>query len=381
MKKCLLLLLTLVCICLPTSCRNKEKPAPSTISEPTTEYVIDSEALLGAEEVVHHDCNVHGHVFSLATCLQKATCFYCGLQQGDFAPHDWTHATCLSKSTCTVCGAQTGEKAGHLFTKATCAAPASCAVCGAASGSALAHNFRPATCVSPSMCSVCMKKQGSPLGHQWTGGSCTEPKVCTRCKRTLAAPGHQMKGGSCTEDAVCSVCGYTEKAKGHQFVDGVCTVCGKTKQQAVREDQTRTTQSETEVETTIPALDLDPLKQGVQSVRENLQAAHDDADNAIKLSKDESRILAQSSVDHLNQTLEIIDNMTALCEKDERLKSVSDALASVRKAVQKSASISSFYDDTFLKTIIAIRADSTSGLNVLSNVDKALEKISDANKG
>ena len=376
MKRSLRFLLLAAALLLLVSCQKHEQPQPS--AESTTEYVIDAQALLGAEEVAQHDCDVHGHVFSRATCLQKATCFYCGAQQGELAAHDWTHATCLTKSTCTVCGAQTGGYADHRFTKATCAGKASCAVCGVTTGSQPAHQFRAATCVSPSMCIVCMKKQGSALGHQWTGGSCTEPKVCTRCKRTLPAPGHQMKGGSCTEDAVCTVCGYTEKAKGHQYVDGVCSVCGKTRQQAAREDETRATQPVSETETTMPVLDLEPLQQSAASIRAHLQAAHDDADAAISANSEEGRALAQSAVEYLAHALELTDELDALSKADPRLRSVSDALSGVRKAIKKSAAISSFYDSTFLKTVTTIRADSTSGLNALSAVENNLKKLDES---
>ena len=376
LKKGLLLLLFAAGVLLLVSCGKQAQPSASAPS--TTEYGIDAEALRGAEEVAKHDCEIHGHVFSRPTCLQKATCFYCGVQQGELAAHDWTHATCLTRRTCTVCGAQTGDYSAHRFTKATCAGRASCAVCGVTTGGLPAHQFRAATCVSPSMCTVCMQKQGSALGHQWTGGSCTQPKVCTRCKRSIPAPGHKMQGGSCTEDAVCSVCGFTEKAQGHQYVDGVCSVCGKSRLQAAREDETRTTQPASETETTLPALDLEPLNQAAASMRAYLQSAHDDADASISAGGDEGRALAQSAVENLKKALSLAEELESLAKTDARLRAVSDATAGVRTAIKKSAAVSAFYDSTFLKTVTTIRADSTSGLNALSAVEKAIKNLSES---
>ena len=376
-KSCFLLLFAV--LTLFAACGRDEQPQ-TTSAQPTTEYMLDAESLLGAQEVAQHDCEVHGHVFSRATCLRKSACFYCGEETGELAAHDWTHATCLTRSTCTVCGAQTGDLAAHRFTQATCAGRASCAVCGVTTGDLPAHRFRGATCVSPSMCTVCMKKQGSALGHQWTGGSCTESQVCTRCKRTLAAPGHRMQGGSCTQDGVCTVCGYTEKAKGHQYVDDVCTVCGKTRQQAVREDEMRTTQPSTEVETTLPALDTEPLAQYAAAMRTHLQTAHDEADSAVSAEREAGRELAQSAVEHLRQALDAADEADALCKTDARLRSVSDAIDDVRKTVRESAGVSTIYDDSYIQTVVTIRGDSSKGLQALSAVDEALKKLEKTEK-
>ena len=374
MKKLLLALLVLLCVFL-VSCRRD--PDPVQMTESTTEYVIDEQALLKADEVVRHDCSVHGHVFSKATCQKAATCYYCGEQTGGLAAHDWMHATCMQKATCTVCGAEKGDFAAHRFTKATCAAPASCAVCGAKSGGALAHHFRAATCVSPSMCSVCMKKQGSALGHIWTGGSCTEDQVCSRCKRHLPAPGHKMTGGSCTEDAVCSVCGYVEKAKGHNYVDGVCTVCGKTAEDVRREDATRTTTAlVTEVETTLPEIDVAALTQYGETIRTYLQTAHDEADASISASAEEGKTLATSATENLRAAGSQIDEAILLCKSDKRLKPALDALNAVGNAIKKSAAVQSFYDSTFIKSVTTIRADSTKGLDALKAYEKAIQNLS-----
>lgn len=373
MKKSLCIGLLIACVFL-VSCHRESEAEPSAVS--TTEYVIDADALLKAEEVARHDCTIHGHVFSKATCQKAATCFYCGAQKGELAAHDWMHATCLQKATCTVCGVTTGDFAAHRFTKATCAAPASCAVCGMTSGSALSHHFRAATCVSPSMCTVCMKKQGNALGHIWTGGSCTTGQVCTRCKRQLPAPGHKMVGGSCTEDAVCSVCGYTEKAKGHNYVDGVCTVCGKTMMQAQQEDATRTTTAlATEIETTLPELDTDALTQYGASIRTLLQSAHDKADDSITESAETGRALALESTEDLRAAQTQIEEAIAFCRSDTRLKTAADALTAVAKTIQQSAKVNSFYDSTFLKTITTIRGDCTKALNQLSAYDKAIQNL------
>lgn len=374
MRKIVCVLLLLGCAFL-ASCRKAPDPAQPTA--PTTEYQIDAGALLDAEEVVHHDCSVHGHVFSKATCQKVATCFYCGEQEGKLGAHDWTHATCIRKATCTVCGTEQGDFAAHRFTAATCAAPASCSVCGITTGSALSHHFRAATCISPSMCSTCMKKQGSALGHLWTGGSCTQGKVCSRCKRQLPAPGHKMTGGGCSEDAVCSVCGYTEKAKGHNYVDGVCTVCGKTMVQAQHDDAMRTTTAvTTEVETTLPPVNTEPLKKYSETIRTLLQTAHDEADAAIKLTGDESRENAASATENLREAHAQIDEAVALCKTDARLKDAADALETVKKTTRRSAAVQTFYDSTYLETITNVRADCTDGLKALKKFDAAIEKLS-----
>ncbi len=373
MKKLLCLLLLVGCTFL-ISCQKTSDPVQS--AESTTEYVIDADALLEAEEIVRHDCSIHGHVYSKATCQKVATCFYCGAQTGELADHDWTRATCLKKATCTVCGVEKGDFAAHRFTKATCAAPSSCSVCGKKTGSALSHHFRGATCVSPSMCTVCMKKQGSSLGHNWTGGSCTEGQICTRCNRRLPAPGHKMTGGGCTEDAVCSVCGYTEKAKGHIYVDGVCTVCGKTVRQAQQEDATRTTTANTtEVETTLPEIDTETLTRFGETIRAYLQSAHDKADTSISAPSEEGRALALEATDDLRAAQTQIEEAIAFCKSDARLKPASEALTAVGKAIQKSAAVQSFYDSTFIKSITTIRADSTKGLTALQSYEKTIQKL------
>ncbi len=378
MKKIFCAMLLLLCVFL-VSCKKQSGPATSTeSSESTTEYMIDEEALLDADEVARHDCDVHGHVFSKATCQKVSTCYYCGAETGELAAHDWTHATCLEKAKCTVCGVETGTFADHRFTKATCAGPASCAVCGLTTGGTPSHQFRAATCVSPSMCTVCMKKQGSALGHIWTGGSCTQDQVCTRCNRHIAAPGHQMTGGSCTQDAVCSVCGYTEKAKGHQYENGVCTVCGKTTVQAQQEEATRTTVpvSATEVESTLPAIDVDSLTMYAETIRTLLQTAHDEADASISAEAEKGRELALSSTENLREAQKQIEEAAALCKDDSRLKAASDALSSVSKAIEKSAAVKSFYDSSFLNSVKTIRADCTNGLEALKSFEKEIRKLS-----
>ncbi|MBQ7543233.1 MAG: hypothetical protein IJT44_13180 [Clostridia bacterium] len=377
MKKALCFWLFLLTVFLLVSC-GKSPSTPPVTTESPTEYVIDAEALLNAEALVNHDCEVHGHVFSKATCQQKATCFYCGVQTGELAAHDWMHPTCLKKRTCTVCGAQTGDYADHLFSVASCAGPASCVYCGLTTGSTPAHRYAAATCIAPSMCVVCMKKQSSALGHIWTGGSCTEPKVCSRCGRKLAAPGHQMTGGSCMTDAVCSVCGYTVKANGHQYDEnGICTVCKKSKQQAQKDDLTQVseTANETVTETTTAALELEPLLEYVTSVREHLQSAHDESDAAMSTQGDEGQALARSSVDHLAKALEISEEAIALCKTDARLKSVSDAFSDLSRTIRNSASIQNFYPNTYIRTLMTIRSDSTNGLEAAARAEKAIGKL------
>lgn len=370
MKKrfaCILLLGLFLCLC---ACGKDDPP------QSTTSYVLDAQRLLNAEEIRQHDCDVHGHVYSQATCEKRAACYYCGAETGELGEHDWMRATCIRKATCTVCGAEQGDFGSHLFTKATCAAPSSCAVCGAKSGSALAHSFKAATCVTPSICTGCMRKQGSALGHTWTGGSCTEGRTCTRCKRQEAAPGHKMSKGSCTQDAVCSVCGYTEKAKGHQFQNGVCTVCGKTLTQASSEDATRTTTAAvTQTETTQPPLDLTALQAYGDTLQTLLQQAHDEADNAIGASGDERKTLAVSAVGHLAQAVDTVEEAAALCNADARTKALADKLTAVKKAIQNSATLQNFYDSSFINTMVTVRADSTAGLNALKAYQTALTAL------
>ena len=373
MKKLLILLLLPACAFL-ASCGRQQGAAEPT--EPTTIYKIDAEALLDAEEVAHHDCSVHGHVFSEPTCQKVSTCFYCGEMQGGLGEHDWMHATCMQRATCTVCGLQNGDYAAHRFTTATCAGPASCVFCGTTSGSALAHQFRPATCVSPSMCANCMKKQGNPLGHMWTGGSCTQGQVCKRCNRTLPAPGHKMSAGSCTEDSVCSVCGYTVKAKGHQFVDTVCSVCGKTMFEAQQAEAARsTTLPSTEPESTLPAIDKTKLKQYGTSIREYLQTAHDEVDDAITKPGVEGRELALHATEELRKAQALIDEAKEFCKSDARLKQLSDTLSSAEQAIRTSASLTADDDLSSLNRLTKMRADCTAGLEAVQSYEKAIDKL------
>lgn len=100
------------------------------------------------------------HFWSDASCIQKAKCGICGIEQGDYAAHDW-------------------NRGGN------CSAPATCAVCG--------------------------QQQAAPAGHDWTGGSCTEPKVCAVCGiYEDQASGHSYAGGSCT---VCGAAQVNEVLK------------------------------------------------------------------------------------------------------------------------------------------------------------------------
>ena len=370
MKKrflCMVLLCVLLCLC---ACGRED-------SAPTTEYVLNAEALLNAEEIQKHDCDVHGHVYSVATCQKKATCYYCGAQTGALGKHDWMRATCLRRATCTVCGAEQGDFGEHRFTKATCAAASSCAVCGAKSGSALSHRFRAATCVTPSICTGCMRKQGKALGHTWTGGSCTVGRTCTRCKRQEKAPGHTMRKGSCTEASVCSVCGYTEKAKGHQFENGVCTVCGKTTIQASQDAASTTgTTAVTEVETTAVPLDIAALQGYAETLETLLNQAHDEADDAIDAPAETRQTIARSAVAHLSQAMQILDEATAKCNEDARTKPLAEKLTAIQKAIRKSAAIQNFYDSSFTNTMVTVRADSTAGLNALKAYKIALNSIS-----
>lgn len=364
---CVLLFGLLLCLC---ACGS------GGTAESTTEYVLDAQQLLNAEEIRQHDCEIHGHVYSQATCVQKAACYYCGQETGAFGSHDWMRATCMRKATCTVCGAEQGDFGSHLFTKATCAAPSSCAVCGTKTGSALAHSFKAATCVTPSICTGCMRKQGKALGHTWTGGSCTVGRTCTRCKRQEAAPGHKMSKGSCTQDAVCSVCKYTEKAKGHQFNNGVCTVCGKTLTQASQDDAARaTTAVVTETETTAPPLDLDALQSYADTLEALLNQAHEEADDAIDAPAETQKTLAASAVGHLAQAVEVINDAIAHCGEDARTKTLSEKLTAVKNAIRKSAAIQNFYDSSFLQTMITVRADSTAGLDALKAYKTALRSL------
>lgn len=56
-----------------------------------------------------------GHAWSEATCLQKSTCFNCGLTQGDLGDHQFKGATCTEPETCITCGLTQGDALGHVW--------------------------------------------------------------------------------------------------------------------------------------------------------------------------------------------------------------------------------------------------------------------------
>lgn len=56
-----------------------------------------------------------GHAWSEATCLQKSTCYNCGLTQGDLGDHQFKGATCTEPETCITCGLTQGDALGHVW--------------------------------------------------------------------------------------------------------------------------------------------------------------------------------------------------------------------------------------------------------------------------
>lgn len=56
-----------------------------------------------------------GHAWSEATCIQKSTCFNCGLTQGDLGDHQFKGATCTEPETCITCGLTQGDALGHVW--------------------------------------------------------------------------------------------------------------------------------------------------------------------------------------------------------------------------------------------------------------------------
>ena len=366
MKNFLRIVLLLVLSTLLFSCGRSESDSE----------VIDPDKLLLSEEIANHDCDKHGHVFSKATCLKVSTCYYCGETKGDKAEHDKTKATCIKKSFCTVCGEEFGDFSDHKFTKASCAGASSCSVCGVTTGSALSHNWKGATCVSPSMCSGCMKKSGSPLGHIWTGGSCTEGKTCSRCSRKTEPLGHKMSEGSCTKDSVCSVCDYAVKAKGHDFENGKCTVCGKTQQQAVeeskKEEQNKTTEAP---EITTEKLDTQPLLKKADEIYVLASDAHSLCQTAIDDIYGTGEEAALSAVEKLNSIMSIVNALNSECDADSRLDVLKPYLNSVKKTIEKYASIKEFNKSTILKTVVDMRAACTEAKTASEKLIKYLETL------
>ena len=125
------------------------------------------------------------HFWSGATCMEKAKCSICGIEQGDYAPHDWT---------------------------------------------------RGGTCSDPAVCAVCGQLQAAPAGHDWVGGSCTEPRLCAVCGvYEEQAPGHSYADGSCT------VCGAEQvnevlKWKSGDYAQVECSYSTTTGELSIRSE-------------------------------------------------------------------------------------------------------------------------------------------------
>ncbi|MBQ3150185.1 MAG: hypothetical protein IJB86_02950 [Clostridia bacterium] len=348
------------------SCGRSENP-------PQSDDIIGKD-ILNAEEIANHDCDKHGHVYSKATCREKATCYYCGDITGDYGDHDRTKPTCQKKSFCTVCGEEFGGYYDHIYSKATCAGPASCIFCGLTSGSALSHNFKAATCVSPSMCTGCMKKQGSALGHSWTGGSCTQGKVCTRCSYTAEPPGHKMSDTSCTKDSVCSVCGYTVKATGHSFEDGKCTVCGKTSAQAEDESRLEEQTRITEAPSTAP-IDKEALCANVNSALDLITQAHALCQSAIDDIYGEGNAAALQAVEKLQAASSVLNNILDQCNTDTRLSSSKALVTAAKKPLEAYINIAQFHPDSILKTVVDMRSACTEAKTACEKLIKHIETL------
>ena len=191
MKKTCLILLTVLCAILLTSC--------------------------GCE-----------HTYSEATCKDLAKCTACGETTGELADHKYTEATCKDLAKCSVCGETTGELAGHKYTEATCKDLAKCSVCGETTGELADHKYTEATCAAPATCAICGKTEGEPLAHQYTEATCTELAKCALCGGTTGElKAHLYSEATCQEVAKCAVCGGTSGEKGaHKYSSGTCTICG-----------------------------------------------------------------------------------------------------------------------------------------------------------
>lgn len=90
----------------------------------------------------------------------------------------------------------------HFWSDATCVSRAKCSICGLEQEGYADHTWVRSSCDEPMTCSVCNEVGEAPAGHDFAGGSCTEPGACTICGEAQAdAPGHTY------QDGICTVCG------------------------------------------------------------------------------------------------------------------------------------------------------------------------------
>lgn len=112
--------------------------------------------------------------------------------------HKWIEATCIYPKICEKCGIASGELIEHKWVDANCDTPAICTECGESAGKALGHVWIDANCISPKTCAVCEKTEGEALGHKWNEATYTEAKTCEICRVTegekLESPEDEVVG-------------------------------------------------------------------------------------------------------------------------------------------------------------------------------------------
>lgn len=126
----------------------------------------------------------HRHVFSLATCTEKAKC---------------------------ICGATTGEVLQHEFVEANCTTPKTCATCGLEEGEKVGHNWQRNTCDQPETCTTCNATRGTGIPHMFLDGSC---QVCNAVDPNYVQPHDHVYDNTC--DSTCNICDNTRDA-GHNW--------------------------------------------------------------------------------------------------------------------------------------------------------------------
>lgn len=198
-------------------------------------------------------CELLGHDWRDADCVNPETCKVCGLTQAPALGHTWNAAACTVPATCSVCGETQGQAPGHDLLVADCVNPVRCSRCDHTEGEALGHEWNDATCDRPATCAVCALEEGEPAGHQWADATCDSPATCTVCGHTEGEKlEHNWKKATCANPRTCSLCGKTSgSALGHTWKDATCvaaktcTTCGKTSGNALGHDFPETNNGET----------------------------------------------------------------------------------------------------------------------------------------
>lgn len=199
----------LACMALIAGCANQQGNPTSGIGTTLTQSI----------------CQLQGHTWQEATCVQPKACKICGVTEGAALGHTWKDATCTEAKTCEICAATEGEALGHTWQDATCTEAKVCKTCAASEGEALGHAWQDATCTEAKTCKTCAVTEGEALGHSWQDATCTAPKTCGLCGQTEGEVlAHSWQSATCQRPETCAGCGLTRGEKtDHQWKNPTCS--------------------------------------------------------------------------------------------------------------------------------------------------------------